>query len=211
MSVVDPRFTVEGISAAILVFGGWSLIWKDNPWFQWSSHVIMAFYVGNMTLGSIQSILNLGWNPLLAGKYILIVPILLGVLCFARYSKKVFWLARYPMSFLVGISTAMMMRGWLDSMLLKPISTTIKIFAGIKTPFGIDTISNIVFLVFLFTSSYCFIFSLPFTRPKPIGYVIKIGRWGLMSMLGLYFGSTILMRLQTMLAPMLFFMLGLRA
>ena len=101
-----------------------------------------------------------------------------------------------------------MMTGWLDSMIIKQISTVSALFKPPQTP--LELFGSIVFLVLFISSLYFFIFSLPFTKYKPAAYIQKIGRWGLMTMLGLYFGATVLTRQSMNLPATMFLLLGIR-
>lgn len=209
MSVaVDPRFTPEGLVTLFLVLGGWSLLWKDNLWCRVATNILMAASAGNLLLVSIGNIRNLALTPLSQGTYVRAVPLILGLLVFARYYKKISFVVRYPMSLLIGVGTGLMVVGRIDTMILRQIATLASLFKAGQTPFVV--VSYVVFIVTFITSLYFFIFSLPFTGFKQAGFIQRIGRWSLMTMLGLYFGSTVLNRLSMTLPAVLFMLLGIR-
>lgn len=205
---VDPRLTPEGLITIFLVIGGWTILWKDNPYYRFIVHLLLGTLVSYQAVVNFESIKNLTLIPISQGNLLLLIPFILGALSFAKYSKKYYYVSRFPTALMVGIATALMMRGWLDSMIIKQFATIATLFTS-REPF--DVVSNIVFIVAFITTLYVFIFSLPLTRPRPMTYTMKIGRWGLMAMLGLYFGATIMTRLEMTLPAMLFFLKGIRS
>ncbi|MCJ7632973.1 hypothetical protein MUP77_11355 [Candidatus Bathyarchaeota archaeon] len=110
MSVVDPRLTVECLTTIILVLGAWTILWKDNPYSQLCSHWLIGASIGNLTLVAIENLQNQS-QLMVGGQIVLIIPLILGALIFSRYNKKIFWIARYPISLMVGFSVGLMMRG----------------------------------------------------------------------------------------------------
>jgi len=207
---VDARLTPEGISTILLVLGGWSILWKDNPWNRLATNILMAASAGNLALVGLTNVRNLGWTPLInQGMYIRIIPIILGLLTFARFYKKVAYLVRFPVSLMVGVGTGLMVVGRLDAMIVRQIAVFPTLFRVGLTP--LQLVSNVVFIVTFATSLYYFIFSLPLTNYKPARYIQTIGRWSMMIMLGLYFGSTVLNRLSMTLPAILFMFLGIRS
>lgn len=209
MSAVDVRFTVDGLVTIFMALGQFSLLWKDNPWYRLSMHIYFGCWTGYNTVIMIDTIQRTGWAPVVGGKdLLLIISLILGVLLFARFNKGISYLYRYPTGFLVGITTATMMVGWMDAQIFKQISATIKVFAGVTQPFNV--ISTLLFVVTFATSLLFFVFSLPLTRFKPMAYTIRIGRYFLMLMLGCYYASIIQRRTADMMAPMMLFLLGFR-
>ena len=207
---VDPRLTPEGISTILLVLGGWSILWKDNPWNRLATNILMAASAGNLALVGLTNIRNLGWVPLInQGMYIRIIPLILGLLTFARFYKKISYLVRLPVSLMVGVGTGLMIVGRLDAMIIRQIAVFPTLFRAGQAP--IQLVSNVLFVVTFATSLYYFIFSIPLTSFKPSRHIQTIGRWSMMIMLGLYFGSTVLNRLSMILPALLFMLLGIRS
>ncbi|MCJ7632974.1 hypothetical protein MUP77_11360 [Candidatus Bathyarchaeota archaeon] len=92
-------------------------------------------------------------------------------------------------------------------MFIRNLSTISTLFKPGQDPFVV--VSYGLFLVFFLTSLYFFIFSIPFTRPKVVSYITKVGRWCLMAMLSVYFGSTTQNRLEMTPPAFMFLLLGI--
>jgi len=208
MSAVDPRFTAEGLVTIFLVLGGWTILFKDNPWCRLASNILMAGAAGNLAILATRNIVNLGLIPLGEGTYIRVIPIILGLLLFSRFYRPTAFLVRFPLSLIVGVGTGLMVVGRLDTMILKYLNTIATLFQAGQTP--LQLVGNVVFIVTFITSLYFFIFSLPLTRFKPAAPIQRIGRYSLMIMLGLYFGATVMTRLSMIMPALLFMLLGIR-
>ena len=83
--------------AAILNLGLWSFLIGDNPGFR----LVQSLYVGaavahTFVLAYRNTLIPNLWEPLLAGKYVLLIPMALGLLLFTRVSKKYSYLSKVP-------------------------------------------------------------------------------------------------------------------
>ena len=66
--------------AAFLTLGLFSWMYKENPWFRLVEHIFVGASLGHMTVVGYQNIVEMAWRPMAGGKYILILPLIGGLL-----------------------------------------------------------------------------------------------------------------------------------
>lgn len=121
-----------------------------------------------------QSQMSSIWTPLLGGEYTLIIPVIIGVLTFARFTN-VRWLARYPMSWIIGTALGTAFSGLIRSQTLNNIASTINAAIQGKP----DPISGIVMFIATTTVVLYFTFTEKFSTPihtGPMKIVTRIAR-----------------------------------
>jgi hypothetical protein len=102
MVVSTSIFVLTLVSAALAFFCLTFLFKGWNPFFATSEHIYIA---GTTAVGiwtTLQSLNSNALIPISQGRLTLIIPVLIGLLTFARYTKYR-WLARYPVAMLSGI------------------------------------------------------------------------------------------------------------
>lgn len=180
--------------AAILNLGLWSFLIGDNPGFR----LVQSLYVGaavahTFVLAYRNTLIPNLWEPLLAGKYVLLIPMALGLLLFTRVSKKHSYLSKVPLSFIVGIGAALAIRGAVFSDLAVQI-------ASAMVP--LTTVSNIIMLV----GTICTLIYFTFTfKPTPVTRPIStLGRYIMMAAFGAAFGNTVMVRMSLLIGRLQF-------
>ena len=169
---------------ALSALGIYSVLIKDNPFYTMVEHIFVGASAGIAVVVGINTFLNSAWSPMIEGKYLLIIPILLGILLYSRYFEDIAWLNRIPLSFLMGTGAGVAMRGAVESQIVGQISATmVKL-----TTFD----SWIIFLGTIFSLSYFF---LTFQRGKFTGVTSQLGRYFMMAAFGAAFGNTVMGRI----------------
>ena len=103
---------------AFLTLATFSFLYKDNPFYRIAEHLVVGVSAGYFTIllyytslrGSlINHIFNENTWTLRAAphppQWWYIVPAILGILMWTRFSKKWTWVSRYPIAFYIGIAT----------------------------------------------------------------------------------------------------------
>lgn len=65
---------------ALSALGIYSVLIKDNPFYTMVEHIFVGASAGIAVVVGINTFLNSAWSPMIEGKYLLIIPILLGIL-----------------------------------------------------------------------------------------------------------------------------------
>lgn len=180
-------------AAALCVFATYSFLWKENRFFRAFQNLYVGLAAGYSVVQAIKSIQRQAWTPLVSkGQYSWIIPMIFGVLLYARFFNRWAWVARLPMAFLMGVGAALSMKA-IESDFVRQIQATLiplKTFNDIVLVFG--TALALTFFFFTF-------------KPNVVSnYSARIGRWVLMLCFGAAFGNAVQGRLSLLIAQMQF-------
>lgn len=176
-----------------------SFLYKDNVLFRFAESLFAGLSLGYYIGLSVQNTLkpNL-FNPLFneptAGQnYLLVIPMLIGVLLYFRYIPRISWMARIALAVYVGYYSGVTLVQKLHGEVLPQSRDTI---LGVTTG-GIDALWNIIMIVGVFSVLIYFYFS---TEHKgAVGRVSKVGIWFIMISFGASFGYTVMARVSLLM------------
>ncbi len=181
---------------AFATIGTYSILFKDNPVYRVLESAFVAILAGYT--------LVVNWfnyqkptlvGRLAAGEYSLLIPLVLAALMYFRYSKKYAWLARYSMSFLMGIGAAYVLTKNLKPMFLSQARATM---LPLWVPGDIGaTVNNWIVVLGVVSVLMYFFFTVKKTGPVKVFGVI--GRFYLMVAFGALFGDTVMGRISVTL------------
>jgi len=169
-----------GAIAALAIY---SVLIKDNPAYKLVEHIFVGASAGIAVVAGIESFKSTALNPLTNGKTLLLVPMLLGLLLYARYFPSVSWLNRIPLSLMMGASAGVAMRGAVESQIVQQLTGTMV---------QLNTFDN--WIIFLGTVLSLFYFFITFKTGKAGGVAAKFGRYFMMAAFGAAFGNTVMGR-----------------
>lgn len=180
---------------AIATIAMYSYLWRDNKFFKFGEHVFVALGAAHTMVMGYNNVVEMAWRPMTTkGQLYLIVPILLGLLLYARYSKQWAPWSRLPIAVMVGAGAALTIRGELSASVVKQIQNTM---------LSLDTLDNILLVVgVVCTISYFFFITK--VRVKFIEQTAMIGRWTMMIAFGAAFGNTIMARVSLVIGRLEF-------
>jgi hypothetical protein len=200
--------------AAILTLFTFSYLYKDNPFYKFAEHLVVGvsagyfavlLYYSSFTPKVIDTIFKpIKWNYfILAFKqikpsYLLtalqhsqwwyLVPGILGVLMWTRFSKKLSWISRFSLAFYMGIGIGASIPLTLQNYVLKHLTTTLR-------PVTFTTLNGIwqfLIVAFVFSTLVYFFFSVE--HKGAFGASARLGIWVLMLAFGAGFGLTVMGR-----------------
>jgi hypothetical protein len=171
----------------MMVYSGY--LYKETIWIHVAEHVFIGASVGYMAVLAIKNIVDNAWTPLAGGKYSYLLPILLGLMLFLRYSKKTSFLSRWPLALMIGVGTGLAIKGVVIAWLISQIQSTAKI--ATTSPGAI--INSLIILVGVIAGLVALIETREQTgrMTKP---VVSLGRTYLMAFFGVAFGLTVMTR-----------------
>jgi len=99
-----------------------SFLYADNPIYKIAEHLFLGVSIGYGVTEMVWSVAkpNL-YDKLMDGKLIYIVPLILSVMLLLKVSRKIGWVARIPLAFLVSAYAAVKMTGEASGKLLKQV------------------------------------------------------------------------------------------
>jgi hypothetical protein len=154
----------------------------------------------------VENIRSIAWIPLTTkGEFVWIIPIILGVLLYARFTRKHYWFARYPLAFIVALGTAISSRTIVTSDFIVQMRDTMINPLVTSGPGVVGTpstpINNILIIIVVVSTLCFFIFSGGTTLQKfaPMRWINTAGRYFMMFAFGAAFGNTIMTRVAFMI------------
>ena len=103
-----------------------SFLYKDNPFYKLAEHVVVGISVGlGMVYWATLAFYSRFYVPLVhEGKYIYIIPAILGLMLVLRLFPKYTWLSRYPFAFLVGVGSGIALPLQMQAGILRQFQAT---------------------------------------------------------------------------------------
>lgn len=193
---------IWNIVAALLTLFILSFLYKDNPFFRFSEHLYVGISNGYLISITWHNALmpNL-FDPLKSGQYIFIIPMVLGLLYFAMFTKRFSWLARLPIAFLIGWGAGVSIPAYFQANIFKQVHGTILTPASFHPNVSSGVWAAIILIGVIATLTY-FFFS---TEHKGlIGRVSRLGIIFIMIGFGASFGYTVMARVSLFIGRLRF-------
>lgn len=193
--------------AAILTLSIYSFLYRDNMFYKFAEHLFVGVSVGySVSVVYQNSFIRRVFDPLFITRtYIvdgsfrilpflaILVPTLVGLLMLAVFSKKVSWLIRIPIAFVVGASAGLS---------VNPSFQT-RIFEHVKnTMYTTLSISSFIMIIGVITTLVYFFFSKE--HKGVLGKTAGVGIWFIMIAFGASFGYTVMARISLLIGRMNF-------
>ncbi|PLX17405.1 MAG: hypothetical protein C0601_07540 [Candidatus Muiribacterium halophilum] len=194
--------------ATLLTLAIYSFLYKDNPIYKMAEHIFVGTSAGYGFVVTYQNV----FKPMLFDKLkdagsepmnlILIIPLIGGIMLLFKLSRKNNWVARYPLSFMVGVGSGMGITNVIKSDVISQVHAII-----FKNPMWISgdiwtSLFNILYVVAVLTSLLYFFFSAE--HKGAIGKTARIGIWFLMISFGAAFGFTVMARISLLISRVQF-------
>ena len=185
--MIDPAIVLP----VLLTLCVYSYVYKESAFWRFAEQTFVGLGMGYSFVLAVLQIQTAAWIPMTTGKnYLLVVPLILGFMLYARFSKKFAWVSRWPMAVLIGLGTGIAMRTVVEAQIVQQISGT---FLPLITANPLTTFNNIAIVIMVFSSLYFFTFTRGTGKTSDI--VRRLGRYTLMLTLGAVFGATVLTRM----------------
>lgn len=185
--------------AALLTLATFSFLYKDNPFYKFAEHLVVGVSAGYFTMILLVTSL---WPKLVdsiaAGQYFYIIPGILGLMMFFRFSKTKSWLARYPIAIYIGVGAALEMILQLQARVIEQLNATIQMAESIQNGASAgDIINNLIIIVGVVCGLAYFYFSKE--HKGVFGGAATMGIWVLMVGFGASFGYTVMARISLLI------------
>jgi hypothetical protein len=180
--------------AAILTIGIFSFLWKDNPFYKFCEHLFVGVSVGySIAVTWYNSVYPDLFNPL-------IIPLILGLCYFARFIPKVSWLIRFPMAFVLGWASGVVIPAMLQTNVLKQMQGTF------LTPGIFARWDTLLWAIISFVGVVCSVFYFFFSREHKgaLKVASQTGVVFLMVGFGASFGYTVMARMSLLIGRLQF-------
>lgn len=189
--------------AVILTLFVFSFLYKDNPFYKFAERLVAGVAAGFWTMLLYHT--NFYDKVILKAQSVwsrpsfksmdlyYIIPVLLGVAMWTRFSKNYSWISRYSIAFYIGISTGVSVPVYMNTWILKQIEATM---------IPLNSVNNILVVVFVLCALFYFFFSKAHTGT--FGLISRIGIYTLMIGFGAGFGLTVMGRVALLVQRVIF-------
>jgi len=180
--------------AAVLTIAAYSFLWKENRLYRAVEHIFVGIGAGYSVAMGYTNIIGKAWDPITRkGQIYLIIPVLMGLLLFARFIKSMNWASRIPLAFIVGMGAAVALRGAIEQQFIKQVQATM---------IPLNTVNNAI--VVLGTVGVLSYFFFTFPKNRALTVSTNIGRWIMMVTFGAAFGNGVMGRISLSIGIMQF-------
>jgi len=198
--------------AVFLTMATFSFLYKDNPFYKFAEHLVVGVSAGYFVVilwynglipNLFQRLADGDWYLLWlnSSKPWYLIPAILGIMMWARFSKKYAWVSRWPMALYIGISTGLAIPLTMSNQVNKQLYASMtKIdwanFFGHGSFNLFDTTSGFSqLIIFVGTIASLIYFFFSKAHKGAFGAVAKLGVWTLMVGFGASFGFTVMARI----------------
>ena len=202
-----PFWGIFGVwLAGLLTLAMYSFLYKDNPVYKFAEHLYLGISVGfyiNVTWW--QSMKPLLFDPLMHDfgyNAMLLIPGILGITMFFRFSRSLAWVSRYALAYYVAAGAGMAIPAIMQASILRQLDSTFVPLWGAGTTGFVPVLSAI--LVFIGVLSVLVYFFFSMEHKGVVGKVSQVGIWFLMITFGASFGYTVMARISLLIGRMQF-------
>ena len=184
-------FALIGVwTAAFLTLMVLSFLYKENPFYRLTEYVFVGLSSGYTFAAVLRLFVNQALSPIFAGQIDFVVPLIIGLLFYAQFTKKYSILYRVPLSLAIGYGLGITIWSVLQAYFIRQVSATM---LPLYTGDILTTINNIVIVVGTILSISYFI--LHREQKGVYGKFTKAGKYFVLATLGAVFGTTVLGRM----------------
>ena len=179
---LDP-FIVTSLGAVLIIAYLSMIFWKENVFSRWAEYSVVGIGIAYTLVTTSWEALTWIVEPLQAGEWLVIIPIILGLLAYAQFTRRWRWLMRWPLAVMGSIGITVVLVGL-------PDASFIGQFRGLAMPLttgsAVDAINGVIALIGVVTTLSYFTFTREHTGV--LGVSSKIGRYFIMAAMGAGFG-----------------------
>jgi len=183
MSLEATAWWISDAIAVFMTIAAISYFFKRTIFFRICESTFVGVATGWMLALAVRNIVDMAITPL-ARNLSLLVPILLGLAYYSRLTKRYFWLSRFPVSVLVGVSLGVSVYGAVSGNLTIQL---INLIQPLNNKLWEVNLGNaLMFIMTLGTLYYFFWFAKSRTGGLQIikQNLLRIGRWSMFFAMG---------------------------
>ncbi len=177
-------------TAAFLTMMVLSFLYKENPFYRLAEYVFVGLSSGYAFAATLRLFVNQALNPIFSGQFDFIVPLILGSLFYAQFTKKYSILYRVPLSLAIGYGLGITIWSVMQTYFLRQLSATM---LPLYTGDILKTADNLVIVIGTILSVSYFI--LHREQKGVYGKFTRVGKYFVLATLGAVFGTTVLGRM----------------
>jgi hypothetical protein len=180
-----------GVICTLAIF---SLLYQENPVYRFFEFLFVGLATGYTIMQTWTDVLKpKWWDPMTAGHWWMIFPLLIGLLYYTVYSRRYAWMSRLLIGALMGFGAGLAFQGFAAQYgpQIGASFVTLVPKPGL-TPYQL--VNNWVITLTLIAVMTYFFFAFE-QRNKAVQRTAQYGRWLLMISFGAIFGQTVMARM----------------
>ncbi len=186
---------------AILTLMIFSFLYRDNPFYKFGEHLFVGIANGYYIVYYWHNALkpNL-FEPLSAGQFVYVVPLLLGLMYFTRFIPRISWLVRIPIGFTIGWGAGLSIPALFQADVLRQLEGTV------VTPATFSDLASGIWAVIILIGVVCTLVYFFFSREQKglLGSASRLGIIFIMIGFGASFGYTVMARVSLLIGRIQF-------
>ncbi|UCG94532.1 MAG: hypothetical protein JSW13_01890 [Candidatus Aerophobus sp.] len=216
---LDLFAAIVGVFFTIFIL---SFLWRENPLSRAVEHLFVglaavftfaalydfavrgAFLGTNRIVDWYQGVEGAEWG------WIFLIPLFIGFMYLFFFTKKYFFLYRYPVAIVAGIQAGMIITGMISANFVIQIHDTVTLPLIGETPQGIPVwegwppigLNSILIIIGVITALSFFFFT--WEHRGVLGTSARIGRYFLMATFGSFYGGTVMARMSLLIGRLRF-------
>jgi len=193
------QLILDGI-AAFLTLCIFSFLYKDNPFYKFAERLVAGVATGYWTMLLYHTnFTDKVLTPIFVnGQYIYIIPALLGVMMWTRFSRNWAWISRYSIAFYIGIASGVTIPVALYTSLFKQLEATI----AVPITFSVAGFNTLLIVIAVLSALVYFFFST--AHKGAVGAASRLGIYVIMIGFGAGFGLTVMGRVALLVQRIIF-------
>jgi hypothetical protein len=190
--------------AAILTLAIFSILYRDNPIYKIAEHIFVGLSLGyGLAITWQLALWQIALRPLFVeGRFILIIPIAIGLLFFTRLIPKASWLVRIPISIALGIGSGISIPLTFQATIFRQTEASLILPSMFQPGNPWPGIWAIILLIGILATLAYFFFSRK--EKSPLSGPSKVGIVFIMLGFGATFGLTVMSRVSLLIGRVQF-------
>ncbi|MCW4050254.1 MAG: hypothetical protein NWE89_11035 [Candidatus Bathyarchaeota archaeon] len=176
-------------------------LYKENPVYRTAEYMFIGMMLAINVVTNFSNVVRICITPMMGGDFLMIVPLILGIMIYTMLIPEYRWVSRYPVALLVGAGFGLGIRGTIAPNIQDAIISTITA----PSDGGMMAWINFLYIAVGLICSMMY-FLLTFEHTGPLKAPTRIGRLFIMIALGAYFGNTVLFRFTMLTGRAQFFL-----
>jgi hypothetical protein len=194
------ELTIWNTIAAFFTIAIFTFLYKDNPLYKIAESIVVGVAAGYFTVLLFWTSLKPKfWDQITVyGRWWYIIPGLLGLLMYFRFSKRHAWISRYPLCLYIGIGAGIAIPLSLQTFVVRQIEATM-------LPMSFTSLegwNNFLVVIMVFSGLIYFFFSME--HRGLVGKTATFGIWVIMVGFGASFGYTVMARVSLLIGRIQF-------
>ncbi len=171
----------------------YSFLYKDNPFYKFAEHVYVGVSTGYLICIAYYNAIRpyVITQVFTEGKLIMLVPTILGILLYTRFFRKISWISRYTLAFIIGAGAGIYVPNSIQATLIRHIGNTM---VPLYNPAGLLKINIDAIIVFVIVVCVIVYFFFSVEHRGPLKPAARMGIIFLMLYFGAMFGYMIMGR-----------------